>query len=45
MTGIATILDAILHHSPGFPNRANTKIVVTITSSRKLVPQRTCSVE
>jgi hypothetical protein len=45
MIGIATIRDPMRHHRPGLPNNANTKIVITITSRRKFVPHRTCSVE
>jgi hypothetical protein len=44
MMGIAMIRDPIRHHTPGLPKSAKTKIVMTITSRRKLVPQRTCNV-
>ena len=45
MMGMARTRDPMRHQIPGVPNRANTKMVRTMTMRRKFVPHRTWRVE
>ena len=44
MSGSSTMRDRISSAQPGRPTNEYTTMVITITVSRKLVPQRTCDV-